>query len=107
MNPGARDKQIVIQRATTTTDDYGGEVSTWADYATEWAAVYYGNGTEQRQAAQEGGSQAASFEVLANPLTRDIKITDRISHEGVAWDITAIAPLGFNEGVRITAVRAA
>lgn len=105
---GRRNKRIRIEARTVAEDDYGGEAEAWAVYARPWASVYYGSGAEQREAAQQGGSQAASFEVLSNSKTRAISMIDhRIQFDGGIWNITAKQELGANEGVRITAIRAA
>lgn len=97
----------MIEARTTVEDGYGGEQETWAPFAPEYAAVYYGSGSEQREAAQQGGSQAASFEVLSNSKTRAISVTDhRIAFDGGIWNITGVHDLD-NGGRRITAIRAA
>ncbi len=108
MTAGARDTLITLERATTTQDDYGEEVSAWTSLGTEWAAVFYGAGAERRQAAMEQGSQAATFEMLSNASTRALTLKDRISFDGVAWDITNIAPDTPKRGeIAITATRSA
>jgi len=94
---------IVIERATITRNAYNETVETWGEYCREYAAVFYGNGTEQREAAQTQASQVASFEVLANSKTREISVTDRISFNGL-WDIRSVAPMG-RDGVKINAAR--
>jgi len=102
-----RRHRIMIEVRTTASDGYGGEVETWANYAPEYAAVYYGTGSEQREAAQQGGSQSASFEVLSNSKTRAVSVIDhRIAFDGGIWNITAAHDLD-NGGRRLTAVRAA
>jgi len=89
---GNRDKRITFQRATTSQDDYGEEVSTWGTLGQQWAAVFWGRGSERRQAAMEQGSQAATFQVIANVKTRALTIEDRIIAENRVWDIQGIAP---------------
>lgn len=128
MTAGRRETEIEFQRATTTQDDYGEEVSTWSTLGTEWADVNWGRGDERRQAAMEQGSQPATFNVLDNPMTRAVSMKNRIiladdlrriADEGgtpeemadlvnkAAWDITSSVP-GKRRGERdITAVRAA
>ena len=106
MKAGPRNRKIEIQRATTTTDEYGGEVSAWATYCTEWAGVTFGTGQERRQAAQEQSSLTATFFVLDNAKTRAVKTTDRISFDGGFWDIASNVPSKeFNAGRDISAVR--
>lgn len=107
MTAGRRETEIEFQRATTTQDDYGEEVSTWTTVGTEWADVNWGRGDERRQAAMEQGSQPATFNVLENPMTRAVSVKDRIVLDGQNWDITSSVP-GKRRGDRdITAVRAA
>jgi head-tail adaptor len=108
MTAGRRSSLVTLQRFTAVQDDYGEEVQTWADYGTEWAAVFYGAGAERRQAAMEQGSQAATFEMLSNESTRALTLKDRISFNGVAWDIQGIAPETPKRGeIAITATRSA
>ncbi len=53
----------------------------------------------------EQGSQAATFQMLANALTRTVRVTDRIVFQG-NWDITGIAPDTPARGhIEFTAVR--
>jgi len=102
---GTRDRKIIIERKSVTTDDYGSEVETWAGYATEWAQVIYGSGKEMREAAQLQGSLPATFEVLANPLTLAVTERDRINFDGDTWNIVAPPARLGRDGVRIQAVR--
>lgn len=92
MSAGARHTLISFQRATTTQDDYGEEVSTWTTLATEWAQVFWGRGDERRQAAAEQGSQSATFQVLSNGNTRSLTLRDRLVMDGFIWDVVGIAP---------------
>lgn len=87
-----------------TADDHGEQVPAWARIGERWAGVLWGRGDERREAAREGGSQAASFVVLADELTRTIRLIDRVSYSGI-WDIKAIAPRGRAE-IEFSAVRA-
>jgi head-tail adaptor len=111
-----RKHKIVIQRTGAPTDDgYTTNPGAWANYATEMAAIYYGTGREQREAAQENATQTASFEVLSNSKTRALSVTDRICfpvtdpdpENWPTWDIQAVNEIGSNKGVRITATKAA
>lgn len=111
-----RPYKIVIQRTGEPFDDgMTMQPGPWQIYATEYARIIWGSGREQREAAQESGSQIASFEVLSNSKTRVLSVADRICYpvtdpdpvKWPAWDIQAVADLGFNDGVRVTAQRAA
>jgi head-tail adaptor len=116
MKATPRKHKIAIQRsAKVGEDDLGHDVIEWANYATEMAAVYYGTGREQREAAMETASQVASFEVLSNSKTQTLSVTDRICfpvtdpdpENWPTWDIQAVNEIGSNKGVRITATKAA
>lgn len=105
LDAGRRDKRIVFERFTEIgRDALNAPIQEWAEYAKAWAAVYYGSGAEQREAAQTSASLSASFEVLANSKTRSLLLTDRIRFDGLLWDIRSTIPFGHNAGVRISAV---
>lgn len=101
---GAFDRLITVQRATATVDDYGGETPTWANTEQAWAKVRFGLAGEQRNAAQEGGQQAATFEVVPTAALLATTLKDRIQFDGSDWDITEVAPLG-RQTLRFTATR--
>lgn len=100
-----RTELIVIERATVAEDNYGGETETWATYATRRARVRFGTAQEQRQAAQEGGTQTATFECIRSSTLNSVRLNDRISYLSSYWDLTEIAPLD-RETIRFTATRA-
>lgn len=108
MTAGRRDQLVTLQRYTATQDDYGEEVPTWADLDEEWAAVFFGRGSERRQAAQEQASQVATFQMLSNDTTTGLLPRDRIVHAGANWDITGPPALDTPKRgkVEIEAVRA-
>lgn len=102
-----RDQLVTLERFTAPENEYGEEVKDWAAIGTEWAAVYYGKGSERRQAAMEQGSQPANFQFISNTQTRGLTLKDRIEHNG-AWDIVGISPDTPERGLlEVTAVRAA
>lgn len=106
MTAGRRDHLIAFQTYTSTQDDYGEETPSWSTAGQEWAAVFYGRGDERRQAAMEQGSQAATFQVLDNTVTRAMTVAGRIVHDGANWDITGKASDTPKSGlIEFTAVR--
>lgn len=105
ISAGKRDHIITIERATAGQDAHGEEVSTWAVFTTEWAAVFWGRGSERRQAAMEQGQQPATFQVLANLDTLAVTLRDRVNLDGAIFDIAGIAPVGSGL-VEFTGVRA-
>ena len=102
---GKRDRSVIFQRYTATQDEYGEEVQTWAQQGKpQKAKVYYGTGTERREAAREEGSQTANFNCHATETTRAIIIRDRIVMDGESWDVLGISPIGRRE-IEFTAQR--
>lgn len=99
-----RDRLISVQAPTATVDDYGGETLTWTDIEQAFAKVRFGQAQEKREAAQEGGVQSATFEVLPTAALLAIDLTARIVFDGSDWDLTEIAHLD-RQTLRFTAVR--
>lgn len=101
---GQRDRLIILQRAATSTDEYGDELSAWTDVEQAWARVRFGSASEKREAAQESGIQSATFEVVPTRTLLAAKLTDRIMFDGSPWDIAEVAALERNL-MRFTATR--
>ena len=94
---GRRIHSIRFQRLSANEDALGGtDTSVWSNLfdSSRPAAVYYGTGSERRQAAAESAAQIATFNVLADSETRTVTTGDRIEFNGLGWDITGIAPIG-------------
>ena len=105
MTAGRRDHLITLKGYTVTQNEYGEEIQTPTTLGEEWAAIFYGRGDERRQAAMEQGSQAVTFRMLLNPLTRALTVKDSIEFEG-KWDIQGISLMD-RAHIEIEAVRAA
>lgn len=99
-----RTELIVIERATASEDESGGQTLTWATYATRRARVRFGTAQEKREAAQEGGVQSATFECERSATLDAVTLKDRISYLGSGWDLTETAPLD-RKTIRFTATR--
>lgn len=107
MRAGPRNRKIRIERFVTTQNAYNEDIETWLEHCSAFAEVKFGTGTERREAAQESATAPATFRVLHTPFTSVVTGKDRIVFDGSFWDISSAVPLGFNEGVEITAVRRA
>lgn len=107
MTASRRNRLIRIERNEVTEDAFGGEIFTWGFLTKEWAQVIFAKGSERREAAQERASAAATFIILANPVTNGISAQHRIVFDGSNWDITSNIPSRqFNAEREIEAVRA-
>lgn len=112
-----RDKKIAFEAMVADVDGYGQKTGnlTPAERCKAWACIIFGPGAEQRQAAQNGGAQTASFHALSTSATRSVSVRDRIRYpisdanrdNWPVWEIQAIAELGRNEGLAFTATRVA
>lgn len=105
---GKRRDRITFARKTSTLDDYGGEIESWASLGRRWAWIIYGTGQERREAAQIRASVPATFNVPRDSLTRTLRADDRIEFDGAIWNITGspVRSLAL-DGLDIVAVKAA
>lgn len=62
-DPGQLDRRIVLQSLTTTRDDVGGKVETWADVATVWASRKVDNGRRLFAAEQKSLEEIVTFRI--------------------------------------------
>lgn len=104
--PVERDNKVAFYRPGAATENAFGEpvAGTPVLIANAWAKVFYGEGAERREAAIEGASQPATFNVLTNADLRGVKVADAIQHDSFSWDIISIVPMGRSE-IEFTAVR--
>lgn len=102
---GARTERVTFSRQAEGQDEHGEDVAGWTEFGSAKAEVFWGSGNERREAARTGGSQAASFVVLATARTRGVTIQNRIRYAGADWDIKGIVQRGRRE-IEFEAVRA-
>lgn len=104
LGAGRYDRRVTFQRATTARSPLGGKTaSAWTDLGSRQANVLFGTGAERRSAAVEQGTQAATFRLRLDSLTRTVTDQDRLTCEGLTYDITGLAPIGRTE-IEITGV---
>ena len=87
MRSGDLDQRVTVERNTTTTDGWGGVVTTWAPLFTAWAAVEPLTGREFIAA------QAAQSEVSARIRMRYrpwMTAQDRVIHNGTVYTIESV-----------------
>lgn len=92
---GELNQTIGFERNTAGRTAMGGAAApSWTPLGSRKAKILYGTGAERRAAAGEQAVQPATFRVRADTLTKSITQKDRITVDGLAWDITSIAPIG-------------
>lgn len=111
----ARHHRISIERLVAGADGFGQPTTdaVWTEIGRAWAAVIFGNGSEQREAAQVGGSQAATFDIRREALEAGsvrlrvrYPISDAVQAQWPAWDIQAIADIE-PDGLALVATKVA
>ena len=88
-----RDQRIGFQRAADVNRSALGTkvAASWSEIGRRLASVRYGTSAERRESGTESAVQAATFRTLADSLTRTVTVQDRITHDGLTYDITGIA----------------
>lgn len=116
---GRRNKRILIEYLDADRDEFGHPTvdPDWRQRGKLWAGITFGRGSEQREAAQQGGAQTATFYVVISSTARATSVKDRIRYpmsgphpeEWPAWEISAIAEVEDrgNQGFTFTATRVA
>ncbi len=104
MEPGLRNRRVVIQRATVTQDLGSGEnIETWATYATEFAEMLPLSDSERVKAAEVSAEITTRFRVAWKSSISTVNPKDRLTFDGKTWDIWGVKEIGFREGIEITA----
>lgn len=98
MGAGKYNRRIKIQQWAETTDEFGGVIEGWEDYATVWARVEPVSGREYWQAAQVQAEGTIQVTVRTSAKMRAVDPTYRILHDGRVLEITHIIPDDLNRG---------
>ena len=105
IDAGDRDRLITIEREIKKDVNAVNEaVTAWDPLCKAWAKVFWGKGSERREAAQKTGKISATFNILSSTESRSVTPRDRIRFEDAVWDITGVSPVERTE-IEITAVR--
>jgi head-tail adaptor len=92
---GLRDRKIQFLQATVTKETGSGvEVETFAALTFAWAQVFFGTGSERREASAAGGVQSATFRCLSTSTLRSVTRRDLIVFDNVTWGISSISTVG-------------
>ena len=101
MEPGRLDRRITILRRGTSTDNWNQKANAYTLLATVWAEVRDPGAQEREEADQR---VTVITKVFTIRFRDDFKTTHRIQYDSDTYHITAIAEIGRQEGLRITAV---
>jgi SPP1 family predicted phage head-tail adaptor len=101
---GELDRQITIQRVTTTPNGFNERIETWSDLAAVSARRRDASATESYRAQEVGAQITAHFTVRWSSQTADVNPRDRLTFDGRIYNITAVRDVGRNHWREIDAV---
>ena len=92
------DRFITIEDPTVTQDDFGGEVTTWAEFASVWAQRVDMRAKERFNSDQTQAIETTTWRIR---YLDGVQPDMRISYFGKVYSITGIAELGRAAGLEI------
>lgn len=98
MKAGELDRRLTWQRATSTTDNFGGRVVVWEDLFETWCKKDDAAGRRLVQALETTDEQAVVLVMRWRPGLHEI---DRVLFEGKAWVITGLTEQGRRDGLEV------
>lgn len=103
MQAGKLDRRITLQRFTSTVDAYNEPVLTWATLATRWASYEPLSDGERFRAGETAADASARFVIRWSSEVASLNPKDRLTFEGVTYQIVRTKEIGRREGIEITA----
>lgn len=103
MRAGKLDRRIVLQRFTTTLDDYNEPVKSWSTLATRSASFEPLSDGERFRAGETAATASARFVIRYSSAVADLNPKDRLTFDGDTWQILHVKEVGRREGIEITA----
>ena len=103
MRAGELDRRIGILRATTTQDAFNAAIETWSEVLSVWASKEDVSDGERFRAGGLSASRLTRFQVRWSAAANEITPKDRISFDGLLYDILAVKELDRRNGIEITA----
>jgi SPP1 family predicted phage head-tail adaptor len=98
MRAGNLDREITVQRFTSTVDDYGTPVETWIDLVTLRAQIIQASTDEFIRGS---GASDETVVVFRTWWQDGITVADRIIHQGVVHNIKETKEIGRRAGLEL------
>lgn len=105
MQARSLDRTITLERFGETYDEWNQPIQGWAELGTRKASKKDVSDGEKLRAAQVGATISTRFVVRYDSLTKTITAADRLTCEGVQYELSGVKELGRREGIEITASR--
>ena len=102
LSGGKLDRRIILQRFTETRDEYNEPVKTWATLATRSASYEPLSDGERFRASETAADASARFVIRWSAATAMLNPKDRLTYEGVTYEILRVKEIGRREGQEIT-----
>jgi len=102
MQAGQLDRRILVQRAITATDGFGGQTQTWQTIASVWASVTPISDGERFRAGEWAADITTRFAIRWSAIAKTIDAKDRLIFDGRTFEIYGVKELGHRDGVEIT-----
>lgn len=102
MRAGDLDRTVALQRQASALDAYGQPVDVWATVGTMRAGVRGEPGREFFAANTVVAERKCIFIIR---WRADVHATDRIVHDGAAWNIVSTREIGRRVGLELMATR--
>ena len=103
MKAGKLDRRVTLQRFTSTVDAYNEPVLTWATLAVRWASYEPLSDGERFRAGETAADASARFVIRWSSTVEDLNPKDRLTFDGVTYQILRVKEIGRREGLEITA----
>lgn len=103
MLAGKLNRRITIERFTETRDEFNAALKSWATLARVWASKYDISDAERIAAQEIGATLTTRFQIRYSETVADLSPRDRLTLNGVVYDINAVKEIGLREGLEITA----
>jgi SPP1 family predicted phage head-tail adaptor len=102
MRAGKLDREIIIETVTTTVDDAGTPVETWAPLATLRAELKDNASDETHNEQGDTTRQLVTFETRYVP---GVTVAARIMYQGEPYNLLQVREIGRGRGLELKAVR--
>ena len=100
---GDLDRRVQFQRASLSDDGFG-SVEVFADHGSAlWAKKTDVSDAERWRSAEVSAGITSRFVVRSSNFTRDLTPKDRMTCEGVSYDISGIKEIARRQWIEITA----
>jgi len=94
MRSGRLRHVVILQRQSSTQDDYGQRIDTWATIATVRANIIPMKGSEYIAARGEQANTTSEITIRNSTDVDGVRPRDRVNHDGDLYDIQAVMRQG-------------